>query len=620
MMNDKETRVNAQRRQLVSGSLVIVGTASAGLLTGCGGGGGGSEGSSNTPTTESAPAIELQSTQPANGATGVSNSTSITLTFSSPVSVGTGAITMTGPSGPISTEVTTSGAVVTLVPASALSPGVKYTVSVSTGIADAAGGTFAGSSFSFTTTPLTLMSSTPASGATGIAAGASVSLAFSEAVTVGDGAITVSGPSGVVATALVSNGAKVTIYPLNALSPGQTYTVSISSGVTDAAGNAFLGTSIPFTVSSQATSLVAGALVSDSYNEYRWTPSPASPWTVPSDLYNNGFRWMRAQVTTLSFPELRTTADWSTLPWQNSYWSCLEVSGGILSAAAAQGFNLHVIMFLSDQAANAGGQPLAAAWAGLTPAQLAVAVQESATATAAYYQSLGLNIDVFEIGNEIDFGICGINLGTSVTVPSGIDWTTNPAWMQDNIWGPSAPLLQAAITGVLSVYPNAKILLHIAGFGYSPGNQLTSAFFQSMVTLGIPFDIAGLSYPYLYGGTPVTQPYFAQADFLSAIDAVAAVGKPVQIVEFDYPAASAGITQTPSGTYPLTPAGQAQFVQDLANAVNGRLERLWYWYPDYWPWAGQSGVTTELSSSLYSAYATPRPAMSIFNRAPFSTT
>jgi arabinogalactan endo-1,4-beta-galactosidase/methionine-rich copper-binding protein CopC len=607
--DDEKKQVDVQRRQLVAGSLAIVSTASAGLLSGCGGGGSG----------PSAPAIELVSSQPANNATGVSNAASVALTFSSSVAVGAGAITITGPSGVVSTKMTTSGAVVTLVPASSLSPGGKYTVSVTTGITDAAGGSFAGSTFSFSTTPLALVSSTPTSGASGVGAAASIVLTFSETVTVGNGAITVTGPSGAAATTMVSNGATVTVYPLNALTSGQSYTVAVDSGVTDAAGNAFAGASIPFTVSTEAISLTAGALVSDSYNNYRWTPSPAPPWTVLSDLYNNGFRWLRMWVTTLSFPALRTTADWSTLPFQNSYWSCLEVSGAILSAAAAQGFSLHAVLFLSDQSASAGAQPLAAAWVGLTPAQLAVAVQQSATTTAAYYQSLGLNIDVFEIGNEIDFGICGIDL-TTVPVPAGIDWTTDPSWMQANIWAPSATLLKAAITGVLSVYPNAKILLHIAGFGYSPGNLLTSAFFQSMVSLGVPFDIAGLSYPYLDAGNPVPQPYFAQADFLSALDAIAAVGKPVQIVEFDYPAASAGIPQTPSRSYPLTPAGQAQFVGDFAKAVNGRLERLWYWYPDYWPWTGQSGVTPDLSSSLYSAYATPRPAMAVFNQPPFATT
>ncbi len=174
--------------------------------------------------------------------------------------------------------------------------------------------------------------------------------------------------------------------------------------------------------------------------------------------------------------------------------------------------------------------------------------------------------------------------------------------MEENIWGPSAPLLKAAISGVLSVYPNAKILLHIAGVGYSRGDIAAYSFFQSMVKLGVPFDIAGLSYPYMFSGGDVPQPYFAQADFQSALDSIAAMGRPIQIVEFNYPAAPAGITKVPSPSYPFTPTGQANFVQDFANAVNGRIESLWYWYADYylgWPDAANN------PSSLAADYSVP---------------
>src|ERR1700757_3913207 len=389
---NRERDIDAQRRQVVAGSLAIVGTASTGLLAGCGGGSG-------------------------NG----------------------------GPTN---------------------------------------------------VTPLTLIWMAPANGATNAGVDTRITLVFSESVTVGSNAISVTGPSGTVATAMTVSGANVTLTPVNSLSPGQKYTITITSGVKGAAGNAYAGSTASFAATAQTLSLAAGALVSDSYYAYRWSSPPAQPWDVLQYLRREGFRWLRMWVTTLSYQELRTTSDWSTLPWQNAnYWACLEASGAILAAAAALGFRLQAVLYLSDQPCGAGSQPLAPAWAGLTPTQLAAAVQQSAAATASYYQSLGLNIEVFEIGNEIDFGVCGIQLGTTAPVPPGIDWTTDPGWMQTNVWGPCAPLLQAAINGVKSVYPNAKILLHIAGFGYSPGNVLTSAFFQSMVNLGVPFDIAGLSYP-----------------------------------------------------------------------------------------------------------------------------
>jgi arabinogalactan endo-1,4-beta-galactosidase len=468
--------------------------------------------------------------------------------------------------------------------------------------------------------PLTLVSMSPANGATNASVDTRVTFVFSESVTVGSNAISMTGPSGAVATTLTVSGANVTLTPVNPLSPGQKYTITITSGVKGAAGNAYAGSTVSFVATAQALTLGAGALVSESYYAYRWSNPPARPWDVLQYLRSNGFRWLRMWVTTLSSPELRTTSDWSTLLWRNEYWACLEASGAILAAAAALGFRLKAVLFLSDQAAHAGQQPLAAAWAGLTPTQLAAAVQESAATTASYYESLGLNIEVFEIGSEIDFGVCGIYMGTTVPVPAGVDPVNTPSWMEENIWGPSAPLLKAAISGVLSVYPNTKILLHIAGFGYSTGNIAAYSFFQSMVNLGVPFDIAGLSYPYMYAGNDVPQPYFAQADFLTALDAIAAVGKPIQIVEFNYPAAPAGITKVPSPLYPFTPTGQANFVQDLANAVKGRVENLWYWDADwYLGWPGADIPPELVSSGLFSAYDTPRPALAVFKQPPFAT-
>ncbi len=514
-----ERDIDAKRRQVVAGSLAIVGTASTGLLAGCGGGGGRSS---------------------------------------------------------------------------------------SGGRADV--------------TPLTLMWMAPANGATNAGVDTRITLVFSESVTVGSNAISVTGPSGTVATAMTVSGANVTLTPVNSLSPGQKYTITITSGVKGADGNAYAGSTASFAATAQTLSLAAGAMVSDSYYTYRFSTPPVRPWDVLQYLRGNGFRWLRMWVTTLSSPELRTTSDWSTLLWRNEYWACLEASGAILAAAAALGFRLQTVLFLSDQSAHAGQQPLAATWAGLTPTQLAAAVQESAAATASYYRSLGLNIEVFEIGNEIDFGVCGIYMGTTVPVPAGVDPVNTPSWMEENIWRPSAPLLKAAISGVLSVYPNARILLHIAGVGYSRGNIAAYSFFQSMVNLGVPFDIAGLSYPYMFSGGDVPQPYFAQADFLSALDSIAAVGRPIQIVEFSYPAAPEGITKTPSPSYPFTSAGQANFVQDLANAVNGRVESLWYWAADSYPDSPNAANTPELvSSGLFSAYDTPRPALAVFKQPPFAT-
>lgn len=105
---------------------------------------------------------------------------------------------------------------------------------------------------------------------------------------------------------------------------------------------------------------------------------------------------------------------WSTLPLtggdyqrnsEPAWWSSREYTAQILREAAARGMRLDVFLFLSDREASAGAQNAPSAWRGLSVADTAVKVRESAFDTAKYFASQGLNVEVYEIGNEIDFGI-----------------------------------------------------------------------------------------------------------------------------------------------------------------------------------------------------------------------
>lgn len=382
------------------------------------------------------------------------------------------------------------------------------------------------------------------------------------------------------------------------------------AGITEAATRT-RAAATPQRTATQALPL--GALVNDSYNGYRWAPPSANnTWNVLQQLHDNGVEWCRAWSTIQSFPELRANPNWWQYGWKNEYWACQEVAAGILSAAAQLGMRLQAVLFLSDQPGDAGKYLLPAAWKGMTQAQVNEQIRLTSAATASYFKSLGLNIEVFELGNEIDFGILGMGLGKTVNPPLGTDWTTDVGWMRDNVWGPMAPMLQAAIDGVRTSYPNAKMLLHIAGFGYSPGNVLTPGFFKSMIDLGVNYDIAGLSYPYMTNSGPVVpQPYFAQADFQNTLTALAALGKSIQLVEFNYPASTIGTAQTPSSLYPYTEQGQADFIRDFADSLRGKVERLFYWYPDYYP-GFRNDANPELGScGLFSAKDRPRSALAV---------
>src|SRR5262245_60428314 len=215
----------------------------------------------------------------------------------------------------------------------------------STGLLTGCGSSGGGASVTPPPSPLTLLSIAPANGATNVSVDSSFTLVFSDSVTVGSKAISLTGSSGAVATTMTVSGANVTLTPVDPLSPGQKYTMTITSGVKGTGGNAYAGSTAFFTTTARVGSLLAGALVSDSYYPYRWS-NPPTPWAVLEHLSGNGFRWLRMWVTTLSYPELRTTSDWSRLPWKDRYWACLEVSGAILAEAAALGFRLKAVLFL----------------------------------------------------------------------------------------------------------------------------------------------------------------------------------------------------------------------------------------------------------------------------------
>lgn len=362
------------------------------------------------------------------------------------------------------------------------------------------------------------------------------------------------------------------------------------------------------------TSFTKGGVVGDSFIRTTWGGSAFWPLQQFRDA---GMELVRVGVTTLSCSDVLDPSNpsaWSAIPYQSDFWSCREVAGEILKEAGAMGYKLDAFLFLSDVAANAAQQNLPSAWSGLSISEIESKVQQSAADTANYFKNtLGLDISVYEIGNEIDFGMLGYFVGTGIAKPT-FDWVNQSGWLEDNVWNIEAGFLKAAIQGIKSMDPAAKIGLHIAGLGYSYKNRVVTRFFKYMQDNGVDFDIAELSYPYMFGQAAVPQPYFEQAEFTQTLDALRVMGKEVYIAEFSYPAASNGITATPSGLYPYTDAGQNDFLKDFFAVVREHAEGAFYFYPDYYP--GCSGTPPQdalESSGLFSSATSPRPGLSQFD-------
>ena len=253
--------------------------------------------------------------------------------------------------------------------------------------------------------------------------------------------------------------------------------------------------------------------------------------------------------------------------------SKLDYATELAQRAQRAGLRPYLVMFLAEDWADVNKQPAPVAWAGLSLEERAEAIRQYAYETARHFMEQGINLDFYEIGNEIDHGICGIFADTS--------HPRDPASLREDIWPDEAKLIQAAIEGIREADPGACIMLHIA-CTWSP--PFTLAFFKAMKDFGVEYDYMGLSYyPSAFGMIMASR----LCETLNELSRE--IGKPVVIAETAYPA------EQPTGglfgdwrkalpEYPLTPAGQAWWLADFLDGIRerGDVIGVYIFSPDFW--------------------------------------
>jgi arabinogalactan endo-1,4-beta-galactosidase len=237
------------------------------------------------------------------------------------------------------------------------------------------------------------------------------------------------------------------------------------------------------------------------------------------------------------------------------------------------GLKPYLVLFLSDSWADVNKQPAPLEWAELPIEERAGAIRQYSFKTARHFLDRGIDLDFYEIGNEIDYGICGVF--ADVTHPRDV------SSLKNDIWPDEARLIKAAIEGVKQADPGAGILLHIAS-GWDPSFAL--AFFEAMRDFGVDYDYMGLSYYPTAFGMAATSRVCETMNRLSA-----GIGKPMIIAETAYP------SEIPEGGqfeswrdaipgYPLTPEGQARWLADMLEGMRNRgdVAGVYLFSPDFW--------------------------------------
>ena len=243
----------------------------------------------------------VTSTDPASSATGVSLTKVVTVNFSKGMTastLNTSTFTLKLGSTTVSGTVVSSGTAATFTPSASLTPNSVYTGTITTGAKDLSGNAISASyTFSFTTgtaadlTPPTVVSTIPANNATGIAISQVISINFSEAMTVSTINATTftlkKGTTAVTGTVAYS-GTTATFTPSAALTASTVYTVSISTGAKDLAGNAMtLSSTWNFTTTGPAPLSFSADVIPvlnmcESCHSHGWTPSSNA-----TTYYNN---------------------------------------------------------------------------------------------------------------------------------------------------------------------------------------------------------------------------------------------------------------------------------------------------------------------------------------------
>ena len=212
----------------------------------------------------------------------------------------------------------------------------------------------------------------------------------------------------------------------------------------------------------------------------------------------------------------------------------------------------------------------------------------------------GININVWDIGNEVNLGFGGVAIqprpgfqegtGNSRGNPElGRNWyrapdavnpvlgqTTFEQWVfmseyekiefcEEHLWPYQFPLMKAVADGIQVVVPDATFSTHIT---WIEQKEFALAWYSALIESGFPIDIAGISLYPSAGGTTTAQAdeaYAMSKETMRAI--VTELGLPVFVSECGYPSempsAAWSDFRTPLTGFPFTLQGQEDQLEDL---------------------------------------------------------
>jgi arabinogalactan endo-1,4-beta-galactosidase len=298
-------------------------------------------------------------------------------------------------------------------------------------------------------------------------------------------------------------------------------------------------------------------------------------------------------------------------------YSDLATDLALAKQVRAAGMKIYLDIMYSDFWADPQHQDIPAIapedWRGLDITQLTAKVQSYTQSVISAFAAQDTPVDMVAIGNEIRNGILW---------PTGeINCTNCGGW--DNL----AQLLKAGVAGARAGNPGGHKLLIMMHYDQGGNELLSQAFYSQLQTLGVPFDVIGLSYyPFFHGTLSAMR---ANVDNLATT-----FHKPIIIAETQYAWTLANgnnplnrftgdfvwQTSDAQGGYPLSPGGQLSFVTDelsiLAQVPDGLGTGLFYWAPDWIPgvpWTPGANIgSPNVNLTLFNFEGAALPGVNLF--------
>ena len=214
-----------------------------------------------------------------------------------------------------------------------------------------------------------------------------------------------------------------------------------------------------------------------------------------------------------------------------------------------------------------------AAWKGLSDAVMADSVDAYTRRVLNTLIAAGAKPDLVQVGNEIMYGLCGIQV--------------HPYDKAEDNWDGYLNLLKAGCNAVRELCPDAQIIIHTdrpTNSGYN------SFYYNKLINNNVDFDVIGLSYYPFWHGYLTPEQVKDKSDKNNLVNALNNLAtwfpdKRVQIVECAYNFQywpKQGVNTDTQDAWPCSKAGQYQFVRDLVDALKPlkNVDGINYWFPE----------------------------------------